>query len=234
MYLVKPMAKSLLRQTYCRLQVRFYCSRHSQNQATKSKAEKIQLLDLLKKYEYRLIYSSILEQHRGRFGYNQQRAFIQKTQVAEFKLKTAIRSLRPLPVSLKYFTDYSLDDMEKAAIEEAENEIDEDAESLTNFPYKINATVEDVGFVDEPKKPDPHCIKNEIEARKEALDNAKENWMTHYENYEDDLEAHNESLLFGQGDAWKVNYGTPDPSCTISKVPCGGCGAYLHCQVSLR
>nr|XP_011422953.2 nitric oxide-associated protein 1-like [Crassostrea gigas] len=28
----------------------------------------------------------------------------------------------------------------------------------------------------------------------------------------------------------KVNYGTPDKSIAISEVPCGGCGALLHCQ----
>ncbi|ERL87636.1 hypothetical protein D910_05027 [Dendroctonus ponderosae] len=211
---------------------RVHCARHFQNQATESAEENSHLFDLLKKYEYRLLYSSILEQHRIRYGYHQQRAFIKKTEMADFKLKTAIRSLRPLPVSLKYFTDYNLDDIEKSAAEEAESEIVEEADSLTNFPYKVNATVEDEGFVDEPKKPDPHSIKKEIEARKEALDNDKENWMTHYENYEDDLEEHNERLLFGDGDDWKVNYGTPDPRCAISNVPCGGCGAYLHCQDS--
>ena len=29
---------------------------------------------------------------------------------------------------------------------------------------------------------------------------------------------------------WIQQYGLPDPSVPASKVPCGGCGAYLHCQ----
>jgi GTP-binding protein EngB required for normal cell division len=27
-----------------------------------------------------------------------------------------------------------------------------------------------------------------------------------------------------------LNYGTPNPSVPVSQVPCGGCGAHLHCQ----
>jgi hypothetical protein len=28
-----------------------------------------------------------------------------------------------------------------------------------------------------------------------------------------------------------VNYGTADPNISASNVPCGGCGAHLHCKV---
>jgi hypothetical protein len=51
------------------------------------------------------------------------------------------------------------------------------------------------------------------------------NWMSDYECYdesEDGYENHR---------PWELNYGTPDPSVPISDVPCGGCGALLHCQV---
>ncbi|GAB6024910.1 hypothetical protein CHUAL_010015 [Chamberlinius hualienensis] len=29
---------------------------------------------------------------------------------------------------------------------------------------------------------------------------------------------------------WKIFYGTPNSTIPITKIPCGGCGAYLHCQ----
>ncbi|KZC08694.1 Nitric oxide-associated protein 1 [Dufourea novaeangliae] len=29
---------------------------------------------------------------------------------------------------------------------------------------------------------------------------------------------------------WYKNYGTPDPLSTVSSIPCGGCGALLHCK----
>lgn len=32
-------------------------------------------------------------------------------------------------------------------------------------------------------------------------------------------------------DSWNVNYGSADPNQPASSVPCGGCGAHLHCQV---
>lgn len=28
-----------------------------------------------------------------------------------------------------------------------------------------------------------------------------------------------------------INYGSADPSIPTSSVPCGGCGAHLHCKV---
>lgn len=52
------------------------------------------------------------------------------------------------------------------------------------------------------------------------------NWMSDYECYdesEDGVENHR---------PWELTYGTPDTSVPISDVPCGGCGAVLHCQVS--
>lgn len=33
-------------------------------------------------------------------------------------------------------------------------------------------------------------------------------------------------------DLWDSNYGSPDPSLPVSDVPCGGCGALLHCKNS--
>lgn len=51
------------------------------------------------------------------------------------------------------------------------------------------------------------------------------NWMSDYECYdesEDGCENHR---------PWELNYGTADASVPISDVPCGGCGALLHCQV---
>jgi hypothetical protein len=51
------------------------------------------------------------------------------------------------------------------------------------------------------------------------------NWMSDYECFderEDGFENHR---------PWELNYGTADASVPISDVPCGGCGAVLHCQV---
>ncbi|XP_012252787.2 nitric oxide-associated protein 1 [Athalia rosae] len=45
-------------------------------------------------------------------------------------------------------------------------------------------------------------------------------WMTDYEQYDDSAIDQN----------WQLNYGTPNPNSEVSVVPCGGCGALLHCK----
>ncbi|KAL6432864.1 hypothetical protein ACFW04_006311 [Cataglyphis niger] len=46
------------------------------------------------------------------------------------------------------------------------------------------------------------------------------NWMVDVEQYDDTL----------LDNTWLSNYGTPNPNSNISSVPCGGCGALLHCK----
>nr|CAD7460473.1 unnamed protein product [Timema tahoe] len=49
-------------------------------------------------------------------------------------------------------------------------------------------------------------------------------WMADYEHFDD-------AQLFDVSESVQSNYGTPDKSIPVSSVPCGGCGALLHCQV---
>ena len=51
-------------------------------------------------------------------------------------------------------------------------------------------------------------------------------WMNDYEKYSEDGET---SFV----EDWKMGYGRAEPSIPVSSVPCGGCGALLHCQVFL-
>lgn len=55
---------------------------------------------------------------------------------------------------------------------------------------------------------------------KNDLSRVPPNWMVDVEVYDDGNEY----------DMWLDNYGTPDPNSNISSVPCGGCGALLHCK----
>lgn len=58
--------------------------------------------------------------------------------------------------------------------------------------------------------------------------NSTTRWMNDYEKYTlEDEEDCNESEI----EEWRRKYGTPDPTMPVSQVPCGGCGALLHCQV---
>lgn len=47
------------------------------------------------------------------------------------------------------------------------------------------------------------------------------NWMTDYETFNEKYE-----------DSWEAQYGTPNPDSKVTSVPCGGCGALLHCKDS--
>ncbi|KAI4502156.1 hypothetical protein M0802_002838 [Mischocyttarus mexicanus] len=51
------------------------------------------------------------------------------------------------------------------------------------------------------------------------LENVAYNWMDDYEQYNDMNENPNDWL-----------YGTPNQNSNISNIPCGGCGALLHCK----
>lgn len=57
-------------------------------------------------------------------------------------------------------------------------------------------------------------------SHKTDLSNVPPNWMVDVEQYDDTM----------QDNTWLSNYGTPDPNSSISSVPCGGCGALLHCK----
>nr|CAD7409495.1 unnamed protein product [Timema poppensis] len=48
-------------------------------------------------------------------------------------------------------------------------------------------------------------------------------WMADYEHFDD-------AQLFDVSESVQSNYGTPNRSIPVSSVPCGGCGALLHCQ----
>jgi len=47
-----------------------------------------------------------------------------------------------------------------------------------------------------------------------------ERWMSDYEYFKE-----------GTLESWQKMYGTPMKNIPISKIPCGGCGAFLQCQV---
>ena len=54
------------------------------------------------------------------------------------------------------------------------------------------------------------------------LSKVPSNWMTDYDQFDDKFEE----------ESWEAHYGTPDPDSEVSSVPCGGCGALLHCKDS--
>ncbi|CAG9765905.1 unnamed protein product [Ceutorhynchus assimilis] len=232
MFLLKRISKVPIKESYCCFRTRIFSKRISKLAAeSKSCEEKSNLL--IKKYEPKLLYNSFIESRRMNFGFKKNAAALSNRSRFEERMRIALQTVQPLPISLKY----SLDDNNCEQTEEQtlpgklimdkENIVDtEEAEPSTNFPpsfpLNFDTKVDDINFV-KLNKPEPITIKDELEAKKKFLDKNNENWMTHYENYEQDL-------IYDESDNSEVNYGTPDPKCPMSKKPCGGCGAHLHCQ----
>lgn len=56
--------------------------------------------------------------------------------------------------------------------------------------------------------------------------------MKDYEKYDEvtvfDKDSEDEDVVLEEN----AKYGTADPNVPSSTIPCGGCGAHLHCQVT--
>lgn len=190
---------------------------------------------VMKKYENDILFNSIIESNRLRLGYKRNNVALTKQKHYEDKLKAAVQTIQPLPISLKYYCENDYSDkipqyptcqpiskcLEGTDITENRGSMQKEHER--QFPFNMN-----MGLVEEVQTSDKACqsIQNEILARKKLINKNIKNWMTNYDNYEDDLINHNE-----ENDKCQISYGTPDSSSSISKYPCGGCGAYLHCKV---
>ncbi|EFA10248.1 nitric oxide-associated protein 1 [Tribolium castaneum] len=168
---------------------------------------------LIKQCAPKLIYNSVVE-----------RKVLKIERQQKAKRRQTEESVEPLPVSLKYV----LDDIEVKSDDLPENR-DNNNTKIINFPYNRAFSVEDV-TVEEPtdRKPlDVASEANEEVRRRHEMQKEMSNWMADYDNYDDSSLDQETDLDVSE---YKINYGTPDPSIAISNVPCGGCGALLHCK----
>lgn len=235
MFSLKRIYRSPIKQSYC-FWSRIFSQSRSISQAAENEKDPAQTL--LEEYEEKLLYNTIIESHRMKYGFKKNAQILTKQSKLEEKLKIAQQSIQPLPLSLRYALDKGNNVSEEITsneyISHSETISTDDLNTSTNFPYNVNIKIENVENNNtKSKEPQLLSIKDEITAKKKILDESKENWMTHYENYEEDLlpESENEATI-EEPPEWKVNYGTPDPDCPISNEPCGGCGAHLHCKVT--
>ncbi|RZB39413.1 nitric oxide-associated protein 1, partial [Asbolus verrucosus] len=133
----------------------------------------------------------------------------------------------PLPISLKYLSDEIVKELDN----EADMEIEE--KKIVHFPYEKGYDIEETNKLNLQEKkqilsPDPALEADEEIRKRYELQKEMKNWMVAYDNYDDScLLDENEDL---EPNNWQINYGTPDPNSKISNIPCGGCGALLHCK----
>ncbi|XP_018049332.1 PREDICTED: nitric oxide-associated protein 1 isoform X1 [Atta colombica] len=125
------------------------------------------------------------------------------------------------PIHMPYASTDSYNNVDISS-EMNENNFDENTISL-NSRYKIlyekyltekNANLEKEKFNLQEYLGERDMYKKDLPS------NVPFNWMVDVEQYDDTL----------QDNTWLSNYGTPDPNSSISSIPCGGCGALLHCK----
>lgn len=185
--------------------------------------EESKIASIIKKYEDKLLYSSYIEAHTLRLGYTRNVAITQKRERSEEKDVLEKQALEPLPLSLKYL--YTDENNVVAPSKEDKIALEESEAVHSHFPFEVKETntidltiQTNETIINDSESRD--LIDLEIKQRLQHL-NAT-NWMEDYENYD---ERKNEEIS-----NLEINYGTPDPKSRISNIPCGGCGALLHCK----
>ncbi|KAF7279172.1 hypothetical protein GWI33_007583 [Rhynchophorus ferrugineus] len=212
MFVIKNIGRFCNNFTYCRLRIL--------RQYTNSVNEKFQAL--IEKYEHDVLFNSVIESNRLHLGYKENNLAMMKRIHYEEKLKTVFQTIQPIPISLKYYSENHYCEEKSQSPEESQHQNNEEIKRDMQFPFNMKTEgVKEVPVLEKTN----YTIKNEIMARNKLIGQDMKNWMTSYDNYENDLVSHVEN-----NDEHQINYGTPDPGSGISKYPCGGCGAYLHCK----
>lgn len=141
---------------------------------------------------------------------------IQNKKNIRSEYETNIKKLsRSIPLSLKYLNNDICQDETIALPDPIPAE-----EIQSNFPFQSVVTLEK-----NISEPDSSKDMYELMRSRNELIKEKKNWMVNYDNFDDSLQNDSEEM------STEINYGTPDPNSKISHIPCGGCGAYLHCKV---
>lgn len=180
------------------------------------------LQDLVEKYESKLLYNSTIDKLTLKSAYRRKMAIIRKMENFKKKMEHTVKTIQPLPISLKYFSEDLVGNKLNNKSEYSEENVNIDRE--IQFPFQEN-------LIDRIEE-DFQCENNDAASIDEEMYQRNKNfknWMTSYDNFENDLNIENDDY----DEDWTVNYGTPNPNSKVSDTPCGGCGAYLHCKVSM-
>ncbi|KAJ0180840.1 hypothetical protein K1T71_002925 [Dendrolimus kikuchii] len=176
---------------------------------------------LLDEHKDKITFSSYIEHEKLDLGYfkyhlrNVKRAKVR--QAKDYELK----SLPPIPISLKYYLH------KDRLLKEKENEpLPSKDENTFQLPF---ANAKNVNITENTDSNETPIYSIHIEEKNEYNRSDIDKWMLNYEHYDDSLLTQ-EDADPDVNDEWYNQYGTPDRNVGISKVACGGCGALLHCS----
>lgn len=157
---------------------------------------------LCEKYKDKILFNSYLDSEKLQLGYYRYYLKLTKQSAKQHVQDMKHKSLEPLPVALKYVVD------KEKLLEKDNDDKEQVPEGIFQLPFGNSTKVNKV----EEKALDHKPVSNK--------------WMTAYEQFDDSMlqEDEDNDLI------WSNQYGTPDPNVKVSNVPCGGCGALLHCS----
>uniref|UniRef100_A0A1B6HVK5 G domain-containing protein n=1 Tax=Homalodisca liturata TaxID=320908 RepID=A0A1B6HVK5_9HEMI len=151
-------------------------------------------------------------------------------------INSQLKNRKPPVIALKYFTnEYDVSSKENISLVSGNNN-----ENI-NLPYEryhqVKFDSNHDNLLDNIEEEDLLKYQNKHLPFDNLRDNLctrpKKSWMKDYDKYAEiavkKIKEENEDEIDA---SWKLNYGSADPNVPSSSVPCGGCGAHLHCQDS--
>uniref|UniRef100_A0AAG5DUM1 G domain-containing protein n=1 Tax=Anopheles atroparvus TaxID=41427 RepID=A0AAG5DUM1_ANOAO len=159
--------------------------------------------DVFNKWHDKILYSSYLESTTLKMGYRQNKIMESKVKQYEKSCMQRSREVQPFPVALKQLQGEQFNELYGADDSTKQPEQQLDASNIHQMPYRRAGMA---------------VIKTSIAEEEHDKKITTGAWMSDYEYYDEDEESDTTSF-----------YGTPDPNEPSSHIPCGGCGALLHC-----
>lgn len=189
------------------------------NENAEKTTNKADFRKLLETYKDKIKFNSYLEREKLQLGYY--KYYVKSLKRAEqIKAKQfEKKSLPPLPIALKYYVNVDKLPQNNSKANDSRQE------SAFQLPFANSTNIKIT-----PINEDTSQKNSELQSEFNRSNIDK--WMTNYEHFDDTklsaFEDREDQETFEQ--EWCKNYGTPDPVVEISQVPCGGCGALLHCN----
>ncbi|XP_012270544.1 nitric oxide-associated protein 1 [Orussus abietinus] len=212
----------------------------------------------------KLLYSDYVESKKLKFGFRQNKAFLNRLRAEKEKKKLQELRYKPvLSVTLENMTGGDINVPLKSAFDETVTvPSSNDNAKPVHMPYATSDQYQTIEPVEAPIEPEglqkhddssplnkkykilyekyleltdventkSNKMKNGRTAaiahtlRERLMDDASmapDDWLSDYDHYVEPMDSDGSCGL---------NYGTPDPKSKVSSVPCGGCGALLHCK----
>lgn len=165
---------------------------------------------LFDRHKSAILYSSHMERNQLNLGYVKTKILTKMLKDREQKLANENVKVRPFSVALKYWDEAKTDIDEEDIVEVSPK----DTQWKTDLINEMSNSRRKVELFKELKQSESVLVD------KDEQKPFVNDWMNDYDIFDDSkCSTH-------------TQFGTPDPSVPVSKIPCYGCGALLQCADS--